>query len=127
MTKKFRCYGCGKDEEALIISPTREIISPYYGVDAEGHEYCPSCAHERDVEYLRDNDKVTLYLTNGGWSVQNWAGTIKITPAHVSIKPNGHNWGLTRRDVWFTDMHGNKWWGFQLGENSELLHCKKLK
>lgn len=45
----------------------------------------------------------------------------------------GHNY-CSRRDIWFRDWDGNKWWGVHLAEeyrggefSNELVHCKKLK
>ena len=56
---------------------------------------------------------------------------------HVRGHNNGgHNWWCcSRRDVWFTDFVGNKWWGIHLAQeagggewfSNDVVRCRKLK
>jgi len=98
-----------------------------YGINKDGKKFCYQCCAIQDIEYMATHDRICLYLTtiNEKWVVTNWPNSLQMA-ATVSIKPNGHNWGITRRDAWFTDANNNKWWGVQYGDNTEIIHCKKL-
>ena len=88
---------------------------------------CYSCCGDLDREWMRTHDRITLYLTHRNkWEVTNWPGTMRYNAA-VRVNPHGHNWGLTRRDAWFTDYDGQSWWGVSYGDMTELVHCRKLK
>jgi hypothetical protein len=106
-----------------------ESFTTGYGVDSDGNRHCYQCCADQDDKLMQDDERITLYLTKneeGAWKVCNWPSSL-VFPAFVQISPNGHNWGLTRRDAWFFDRRGDPWWGVQFGENTELIHCRRLK
>lgn len=111
-----------------------------YGVKEDGTKICFKCCGEEDREYMRTHDRMTLYLTvrqsdgkvhvgTPGLAymkhfVTNWPGTLEIpvpTP-----KVGLHNIAGRRYDVWF-DFEGRTWHGVQYGDNTQILHCRKLK
>ena len=110
-----------------------------YGADSAGKTYCYKCCADRDREQMKADGQTMLYLTifdpakthstNKGTSViagelTNWPGTLRI-PIH-RISNSRHNWGLTRRDFWFK-FEGLGWHGYQIGENTQIAHCRRLK
>ena len=102
-----------------------------YGEDPEtGKRLCFMCCGVLDSERMAVEKKYTLYLTRdketGHAVVTNWPGTLSLR-AYTDRKEHGHNWGLSRTDVWFEDAHGNGWHGVHYGDNTQLCHCKKLK
>jgi len=134
-----RCSRCGKD----IPKPDGGITTGY-GTDAQGNKHCYACCAELDREFMDSHDRMTLYLTfdeakakaggfvpspgvhccNHGWTVGNWPGSLKFDAV---VRKGRHNIAGTRYDAWFTDHKGRKWWGVRYGDNTELVHCRKLK
>jgi len=90
--------------------------------------YCYQCCALIDSQWMRDNDKTTLYLhqdsDSGAWFVTNWPGTLRYT---VTPRRGNHNIAGIRNDVWFKDLHDNWWWGVRYGHDTDIVHCKKLK
>jgi len=71
--------------------------------------------------------RATLYLVKndaGEWSATNWPGSLRFEIHHVRI--GRHNIARTRKDVWFA-ADGAAWHGVQYGENTQILHCRKVK
>ena len=72
------------------------------------------------------NGHALLYLVRPpgtNITVQDWAGTLRITPDRVS--KGRHNIGRTRWDVWFTH-EGQAWHGVNIGDN-QILRCHVVK
>lgn len=124
------CSVCNKE----IISDSKYTTG--YGIDSEtGAKVCYACCGLQDSNYMRDHDRITLYLTVNHdhtssyprklFKVTNWPGSLVFYPYDWST--GGHNWVGVRYDVWFKDKYGNQWWGVCYGKNTQLLHCKKLK
>lgn len=116
------CHVCNKE----IVKP--DDITTGYGIDKDDHKICFACCGIQDHEYMRNHDKTTLYLTSkdGRWIVSNWPGTLAISAIGYE-RQHAHNWGLSRRDVWFADEFGNHWHGVSYGDFTQLVHCRKLK
>jgi hypothetical protein len=87
---------------------------------------CYTCCAEYDKEWMREHGRITLYLTGDAsdLKVTNWPGTLEF-PCR-SWSAGKHNWGLARTDVWFA-FEGQEWWGFHIGHNSDLVHCRRTK
>jgi hypothetical protein len=126
------CVDCGQ----AIIKP-KDSFSTGYGVQ-NGFKVCFACCGKQDSVWMQDHDKITLYLTMydkpslilpgqiyKAAKITNWPGTLEFKTNYV--KQGLHNFAGVRYDVWFKDEHGNRWWGVQYGDNTQLLHCKKLK
>lgn len=100
--------------------------SDKYGI-IDNKKLCYACCGEHDKKMLTQESRYTLYLSGGfkeGFTVSNWPGTLTIKPTYV--RRGRHNIAKSRYDVWFT-FKGANWHGVQYGENTQLLHCKKLK
>lgn len=123
---------------AQIPAPAPSAITPGYGINVEGQKICYSCCAELDREFMRANGKITLYLTgvmpkirrgysvNPAWRITNWPGSLHFTPLGNRVKIGAHNMGVDRYDVWFV-FEGWVWHGVNIGNYSELLHCKRTK
>jgi hypothetical protein len=108
-----------------------ESFTTGYGVDNDGKKYCYDCCAERDREAMRKDGRIMLYLTKEHtgphtwtWKISNWPGSLVFHTGIVSR--SRHNWGLTRRDFWFR-FENQCWHGFQIGENTQIAHCKRVK
>ena len=106
-------------------------ISTGYGEIGTGDDVqrlCYDCCADHEQEQMTKTGKAGLYLSRDdrGWKVTDWPGRLCFRPSVIERK-QGHNMGLTRRDAWFTDRVGERWWGVQYGDNTEIIHCKKLK
>jgi len=108
-----------------------------YSKDDEGNILCYACCGELDRAYMRDHDRITLYLTYHNltdqielnlprFEVTNWPGTLRYA-AHVSTTIKKYTTWRIRHDVWFEDETGVWWYGRHQGENNELVYCKRLK
>lgn len=118
-----------------------------YGQDDEGNRYCYPCCGERDRERMVRDGKATLYWTGcsyqrtakpGRWElprfnfgerdcgeVANWCESLRFIV--VELRHSFHNLAGKRYDVWFIGPDGKRWHGVQYGENTQLVHCKRVK
>ena len=124
MEHKFTCYKCGRKINHV------SNLTTGYGLTKNNHKVCYECCAIDDVEYMCDNGKITLYLdeTIGSKNYQtvcNWPGTLRFNIYSVSRKKT--NWGLWRTDFKFAGPDGHVWWGYQIGENTQIAHCKRTK
>lgn len=37
------------------------------------------------------------------------------------------DWGLTRVSIWFRGPDNHIWYGYQIGRNTNIVHCKRTK
>lgn len=107
---------------------------------SEGQRICYACCAERDKQQMREDGQITLYLTGVAplhsnrhsyvidpkWKIGNWPGSLEFRPMGQSVKVGNHNLAGVRYDVWFI-FEGWVWHGFSIGNNTELLHCKRTK
>ncbi|MBD3261584.1 MAG: hypothetical protein GF334_07880 [Candidatus Altiarchaeales archaeon] len=95
-----------------------------YGIGKDNTKMCYTCCAEEDKRFMEENNKITLYhSTNDNEEVINWPGTLRFRS--VSFQGE-HNWGLPRYDVYFIDHTGQKWYGRRIGDNTDLVHCRKV-
>lgn len=83
---------------------------------------CYACCGVRDEKHMRETGEAVLYLTASN-EVSNWPETLKL-PAVV--RRGRHNIARYRYDVWFW-FEGAKWYGVQIGENTQIIRCRRLK
>ena len=72
---------------------------------------------------MRNHGKIALYLTDEG--VTNWPASLVFPVRYRRI--GRHNWAGKRYDVWFTGPDGKPWHGTQYGDNTQIIHCKRVK
>lgn len=118
------CSSCGK-----LCVP--EGCTTGYGVDRDGNRHCFDCCAEHGRAHMVETGRATLYLTTRpigeriGWQVSDWPGRLAFPTSGLST--SRHNFGGTRRDFWFNGPDGYVWHGYQIGDNSELAHCRRTK
>lgn len=100
-----------------------------YGTDAEGRTYCYACCADNDRAAMIATGRATLYLS-GNWSdrtsvVTNWPGSLSFRASYQ--KTGRHNIAGKRYDVWFTGPDGKHWHGYQVGDNTQICHCRRVK
>jgi hypothetical protein len=118
----FFCDHCQKTVE------NTSTIGTGYGIHENGHKVCYQCCGDIDRDDMikaKVGERFSMYLCreNGLNVVQNWCGTLKRN-CHISI--SRHNWGLKRYDAWFK-VNGECFWGYNIGENTQILHVRKVK
>lgn len=65
--------------------------------------------------------KIVLYLS--GNEITNWPGSLRI---RASVTEGRHNMAGVQRFAYFT-FEGRRWYGRQVGDFSQLCHCRELK
>ena len=96
---------------------------PGHGTDSEGKTYCYTCCGERDKAGMIRTGRATLYLTPT--AITNWPNSLRFNYGEVRV--GRHNMAGKRYDVWFRGPDGADWHGVQYGDNTQLLHCRRLK
>lgn len=117
----FTCGECRQDKPLYVNG------QPNYGLNQQGERICFECCGKLDEKEMKEKGRTTLYLSkdkNGRFVVGNWPGTLKIPV--MSHKESVHNIAGNRTDVWFK-FNGYIWHGYQIGNNSQLCHCKQTK
>lgn len=129
--RMFVCEDCG---EALHLPPANHSGGSGYGCKDDGAMVCYACCAKADMKRMRADGKATLYLAsiNGiatNWpmrhhgEVTNWPGTLRLS---CIVQRGRHNIARTRYDVWFR-FEGKPWHGVCYGENTQIVHCKRIK
>lgn len=128
MQPTFTCSDCMEQK------PIRTDGGTGYGtITEEGmeHRICYRCMAARDRLRMDDEGRITLYLVGrvgmgrNNWSVENWPSTLRF--AVLERRIGFHNIARRRIDAWFLDHHGNRWHGVQYGDNTQIIHCRRLK
>lgn len=104
------------------VSPQANI-TPGYGLNSKGETSCYKCCAAEDLSYMRKQGKITLYLSNK--EITNWPGSLRF-PVHY-IRTGKHNIAGKRYDAWFMGPDKDTWHGVQYGDNTQLIHCKRIK
>lgn len=102
-----------------------------YGTDSQGKRHCYACCAEQDKAHMRQHGKIALYLTTkpdlggsyGDARISNWPGSLEFKGRYHKGR---HNIAGSRYDAWFK-FEGSNWHGVQYGENTQIIHCRKLK
>ena len=104
----------------------------------DGREICWDCAALIDIGHMLkhgDSKSLPLYLTLRdtfdttktfqSWHVSNWPGTLSYKV--FGMRKGKHNIAGNRTDVWFVGPDRYVWHGVQIGDWSEVCHCKRTK
>ena len=122
METAFFCIDCKQHKPVQ-----KDGGTGYACVSGSDDKVCYECVANRDKQYMVENNRITLYLTQNEqqqWFVGNWPDSLKF---RAYVKSGKHNMAGIRYDAWFTDANGERWHGTQYGYNTQLIHCKKLK
>jgi hypothetical protein len=114
----FTCCRCG------LTKPVQTSGGTGYGINPDGTgKTCYQCCAEIDREVMRAEGRITLY-DSSPTELTNWPGTLCI-PIKVRFVGR-HNWARHRYDVYF-DFEGRRWHGVRYGDNTQIVHCRRLK
>lgn len=118
----FHCVDCGQDKP--VHTGTGGTGYGQYG----GKKVCYACAAKRDAAYMTENGKISLYLSKdeqGNWKVTNWPGSLSFDA--FNITKGRHALAKTKIDVDFRGPDGQLWHGTQYGENTQIVHTRRVK
>lgn len=122
------CNDCGA---AFPVNPPGYTGGTGYAVTLEGLRICYSCCGTRDRANMQKTGVFVGYLTGysvaeggPGFTVTNWPSSLKF---RAIVRKGRHNIARVRRDAWFDGPDGYVWHGVQLGDNSEIINCKRTK
>lgn len=137
INKVATCTRCSKD---IFSSPESMVAG--YATDKDNNKICYDCCAVLDKEQMRQDGKITLYLTcepavkpgsktrEGGrlfrrsaGTVSNWCGTLQFK---CHTRTGKHNIAGVRYDCWFV-FEGYYWHGVTYGSNTQICHCKCTK
>lgn len=122
----FRCDQCGQAK------PFPFGCGTGYAVTRLDKMVCYQCCGENDRRDMIETGKAVLYLTHGEFTpgcsytkgkITNWPGTLSLP---CGVKRGAHNIARYRYDAWFT-FDGARWHGVQIGDNTQIIRCKRLK
>lgn len=126
MSNKILCAYCQEE----IVTPVNGVTTGF-GRDKDNKIVCYSCCAELDRAAMARDGKITLYarqsvLSKTIWKIVNWPGSLRFDPLYQ--RKGKHNIGRVRTDVWFIVPDDTYiWHGVLIGDNTELLHCKRTK
>jgi hypothetical protein len=121
-TQQVVCYECCgvHDRQTMIDTGHSRNLPLYLGLKKD--------APERPRVTIRQWGR-TLHnvrpLVASDWEVTNWPGTLRIPVSGISR--GEHNIAGSRIDVWFNGPDGHVWHGVQLGESTQVVHCKRTR
>jgi hypothetical protein len=121
---QFRCGDC---KQVKPVGMNGGTGYGYFGDKPRARPICYECCGIREREAMIRDGKACLYLSKDGdgWKITNWPGTLVIKTRWV--RKGSHNIARTRYDVWFTGPDGKQWHGVNIGENSQVCRCRRLK
>jgi hypothetical protein len=116
----FTCSDC------MLTPPVNDSGGTGYATILEEgmeHKICYACMARRDRDFMDEHGKIALYYD--GHKVTNWPGTLHFQL--LSIHHGRHNIAGSRVDLWFKDHNRRIWHGVQYGNNTQVIHCRRLK
>ncbi len=119
---EFKCSICGQDKRHKS-----DITTGYATNQLTNEKICFDCCAEQDRAFMREQGKIMLYLSKNSendWQVTNWPGTLRFNV--TGMRTGRHNMAGSRCDVWF-NFNGRVWWGYCVGEMTQVCHCKQTK
>jgi hypothetical protein len=116
----FTCSVCEETKTHI------DSFTTGYGVNDKGEKVCFNCCGKTDSQWMKDHDRIDLYLTkkDNNWVVSNWPGTLRF---FANVYKGRHNWAGCQYTAYFKDEWGNHWFGRRFGDNTEIVHCQKMK
>ncbi len=132
LAETFECADCGQTKPKHLPDDhtygTGVFTTARYARTADDRLICWECAAERTRADMIEGGRTYLYLTEdgkGGRTLTDWPGTLKFRA--YGARTSWHNIGRTRIDVWFAGPDGYEWHAYQIGEWTQIAHCKRTK
>lgn len=137
---KVYCDCCQKECIPTEYTPGYGIAGKDSTLRQAGDKLCFACCAVDDKAQMDRDGKIALYLTHDPFTqaIQPWgkpvfsttSGKVTNCPGSLAfpcrVKRGKHNMARYRYDVWFTDHNGNPWYGVQIGDNTQVCHCRKI-
>jgi hypothetical protein len=116
---------CDFCQEEILIN--KDSCSTGYALNQHKKKLCYKCCAAFDKANMIEQGKYVLFLTkkDNHYSISNWPGTLKFK--NVFVKVGKHNIAGCRYDAWFNGPDDKKWHGVQYGDNTEIVHVKRIK
>ena len=109
-------------------SPHSDFTTGYGTNSTTGQTACYKCCAKRDQESMIEtghSKNLPLYYQEDKGEVTNWCGSLRFGVYHA--RKGYHNMAGGRTDIWFTGPDGKVWHGYQLGQYTQIVHCKRTK
>lgn len=126
---RFHCDICNRDRAPLVhaYGKGRPMFTGY-GIDRENRKVCHACAAKLDRADMIRNGRATLYLcaseTRRADRVTNWPGSLAFRV--VFWTEGRHNMAGRVITAYFKGPRGQWWSARNIGDNSQIAHCRKL-
>lgn len=124
---KFTCHICHESKQETSNGGTG------YATNKAGSKICYACCAGVDIQEMKDEGKIILYLTKGPenkhaeYSVTNWPGTLRFPVILISSSWQNFAGMAGRNDFWFkVPLDPYIWHGYQIGDN-DIAHCRRTK
>ncbi len=122
---------CSRCKDAITI---KKDLTPGYGITNSNKILCYKCCGELDWFHMKRRGKYMLYLTKdketGRLQVTNWPGSLKfnVTYSNQSNHYTPNVWYRQKKThVWFRGPDGSRWYGYSIGDMTEVCHVRRLK
>lgn len=122
-TSTFHCDYCQQD-----VTVDHYEFTTGYGRDRDDKKICYECCAKQDAAYMLEKGEITLYLSKddrSNWMITNWPASLKFPV--ITLWHGRHNLAHRITFVRFFGPDGKVWSGKQVGEFTELCHCKATK
>ncbi len=103
-----------------------ESFTTGYGYDRDAQTACYACCAEKERESMRASGRAVLYVVQreGKHYVTDWPGHLALPV--TQCRKGRHDFARVRYDIRFR-FEGTEWAGTQYGDNTQIVHCRKLK
>lgn len=125
--KKARTFKCSQCKKKVKLPKPGHVGGTGYARTDSGAKVCYACCAVIDKKYMDEHGRTALYLTytKGQYFVSNWCGTLKFLCFY--LREGSHNIARVRYDFYFRDHNGQRWYGTQYGDNTQIAHCHRYK
>ena len=102
-------------------------FTPGYGITPDGKKICYQCRAENDKQYLRDNGRLSGYLTGnpGNMKFSNWSSSFTLNVQCYTKSWHNFAGRNGRIDFWVT-WEGNKYHGIHVGNSHTCATIRKV-
>lgn len=125
----FKCDVCGKNRAPMVHAYGKDRpMFTGYGVDKDGRKICDACAAKGDRAQMARDGRATLYLTQtkerAADRVTNWPGSLSFRVVYWT--EGRHNIAGRTITAYFKGPRGQWWSARNVGDNTQIAHCRKL-
>lgn len=120
---QFKCADCG---QVFPVGTSGGTGYGYWADSSTPRPVCYDCCAKRERQAMIDTGRACLYLVqrDTAWEVHDWPGRLVF---RATVRTGHHNIARKRYDAWFRGPDGHIWHGVKLGDNSDIVRCKRTK